>query len=84
MALYGFKCEECEKEFEVNCKIVDRDNPQECEDCGSKNTKRSLMIGAVVYSNRMFRAITKSDTPTEKPSAVAVKKHSRYSQPTKV
>jgi putative FmdB family regulatory protein len=78
MPLYGFKCEGCNYEEEIAAKIADRDKPQLCPSCKLCNMKRDLLIGAVVYSNRMFRAITKSDTPTEKPSRTAVKKHSRY------
>lgn len=44
MPLYDFKCSDCEKEFEVNCKIAEKDNPKECPACGS--VKTSQMVSA--------------------------------------
>lgn len=38
MPLYEFKCEDGHM-WEINVPIAERDNPQQCEDCGGYGTR---------------------------------------------
>lgn len=42
MPIYEFFCDECRKKFSLLCKISDRDQPQSCQACGAKNTRRLI------------------------------------------
>lgn len=48
MPLYDRKCNICDELFEVQCKIVEKDNPHECPYCGS--TDGDWMIGKPNFS----------------------------------
>ena len=43
MPLYLFKCEECEKEVEIECKIDEREN-QSCPECSAPPEKMKRLI----------------------------------------
>ncbi len=42
MPLYEYKCKKCEKSFETLVSASKADAPQECPECGSKETSRLL------------------------------------------
>ena len=46
--VYEWKCEDCEHVTEVICKISERDEPVDCEDCSSENTKKVISACAFV------------------------------------
>lgn len=54
MPLYEFFCAECRKKFSILCKISERDTPQTCEICGSKNTRRMVSRFKTVRSEEQL------------------------------
>lgn len=42
MPLYEYQCKKCEKTFETLVSASKADEPQECPECGSKETSRKL------------------------------------------
>jgi putative FmdB family regulatory protein len=39
---YRYQCDECCNEFSKRRRVSDRDDPAECPDCGSANTRRLI------------------------------------------
>ena len=67
MALYEYKCAYCEERFDVMRPIADADDPAECPECGSTESRRaisnfaSITPGAsALASNPMMDARIKS------------------------
>ncbi len=42
MPLFEYRCEKCEKRFERLLKHDERENPQSCPECDSKNCKKMI------------------------------------------
>ena len=43
--MYEFKCKECNHNWQVMCKMSERDNVKECPQCNSENIKRLISSG---------------------------------------
>lgn len=56
MPLYDRSCNTCQMNFEIQCKIAEKDNSHLCPECGS--TDGSWTIGAPVISVRPDRLMT--------------------------
>ncbi len=51
MAVYSFKCNDCQNQFTVNCPIAEKDKVV-CPQCGSKNLNRIYKpIGSIGAGN---------------------------------
>ena len=42
MPLYEYQCKKCEKKFETLVSVSKSDDPQECPECGSKESNRLI------------------------------------------
>jgi len=42
MPLYEYQCKKCEKKFESIVSSIKADEPQECPECGAKESSRLL------------------------------------------
>lgn len=42
MPIYPYKCQDCNHEFTIICKMSERQSNPKCEKCGSDNTKGTV------------------------------------------
>ena len=62
MALYEYKCAECEDHFDLMRPMSDADKPADCPECGSTESRRvisnfaSITPGASLATNPMMDA----------------------------
>lgn len=42
MPMYLYECQECQEQFDAMARIADRENPQECPECGATDSKKVL------------------------------------------
>ncbi|EKD81767.1 MAG: regulatory protein, FmdB family [uncultured bacterium] len=54
MPLYEYSCDNCRKKFTVLCSIKDRDNPQQCENCGAPGSRRLVSRVKTVRSEEQL------------------------------
>ena len=54
------KCNDCNEEFEVMCKISEMDNPHECSKCKSTNWTRQITAPMICDPVRV--GVVKKDT----------------------
>ena len=57
MARYGYKCLDCDNEFEIECSIkqYDRHKKQMCNQCKSNNADRTVELTAVHFGRGFFK-----------------------------
>ena len=57
MARYGYKCLDCDNEFEIECSIkqYDRHKKQMCNQCKSNNVDRTVELTAVHLGRGFFK-----------------------------
>jgi putative FmdB family regulatory protein len=58
MPLYEYKCNSCEAEFEMLCRLTDKDEDVVCPDCGEQQAERQIS-NAANTSSTIFGAFSR-------------------------
>ncbi|MBM3141031.1 MAG: zinc ribbon domain-containing protein [Chloroflexi bacterium] len=50
MAIYEYRCKQCENRFDLMRRVAERDKPAVCPACGSRRTARAVVQAFAVMS----------------------------------
>lgn len=84
MPLYDYQCLDCDKHFEVFCKVSDTADIK-CEACGSSNIKKAVsapsfqLKGGGWYKDG-YASVQKSGSSSPKPASEAKKQNNKNSE----
>ncbi|MCI5072886.1 zinc ribbon domain-containing protein [bacterium] len=84
MPLYDYQCLDCDKHFEVFCKVTDTANIK-CEACGSLQVKKAVsapsfqLKGGGWYKDG-YASVPKTDSNSPKPTSEAKSQNNKSSE----